>query len=61
MKIKNYSIGVWVGPEGGWRPDEIKDVLDLPKKHKFQNISLGKTTLRAETAAVIGTYLAVYK
>jgi 16S rRNA (uracil1498-N3)-methyltransferase len=46
-------VGVWIGPEGGWDEGEIK----LAQEKNFQIVSLGKLTLRAETAAIIATYL----
>ena len=42
------SVGVWIGPEGDFTPDELKAILAggaLP-------ISLGRLVLRVETAAV---------
>ncbi|MFH0891064.1 MAG: RsmE family RNA methyltransferase [Candidatus Liptonbacteria bacterium] len=51
---KKETIGVFVGPEGGWTEKEI----NLAKSLKFQLVSLGKLTLRAETAALIAVYLA---
>lgn len=47
---------VWVGPEGGWSPQE----LETAKNTGLEIISLGKTTLRAETAAIVGTYLIIH-
>ena len=41
-------IGVLIGPEGGWTPQEV----ELFKLHKLGSIQLGGLTLRAETAAV---------
>lgn len=49
-------ISVWVGPEGGWTPEEVESA----KNSDFRVITLGKTTLRAETAAIVGTYLIVH-
>ncbi len=46
-------VGVWIGPEGGWDEGEIKTA----QEKNFQIVSLGKLTLRAETAAIIATYL----
>ncbi len=46
-------VGVWIGPEGGWDEEEIK----MAEEKNFQIVSLGKLTLRAETAAIIATYL----
>lgn len=42
------SVGILVGPEGGFDPREI----DLAREHSAVIISLGKRILRAETAAV---------
>lgn len=56
MNIKsNAKIAVFVGPEGGWTNEEIY----YGKKNGAHFISLGPTTLRAETAAIIGTYAAL--
>ena len=56
-KIENDKgvIGVWIGPEGGWSVDEIKKAREA----SFVLTNLGKFALRAETAAVIGSYLAL--
>lgn len=45
--------GIFIGPEGGWSESELK----LAKKNNFKVISLGKLTLRAETAAIIASFL----
>lgn len=50
------KVGCWVGPEGGWSDEERQAV----KKAGFVIGSLGALTLRAETAAVLATYLAVH-
>jgi len=51
--IKNSKkIGIFIGPEGGWQDDEI--ILAMENNFKLLNIS--PFTLRAETAAIIGTY-----
>ena len=47
------KIGVFVGPEGGWDPEEI----ELAKRHACKILNLGKLTLRAETAAIIASYI----
>ena len=44
-----------IGPEGGWTPDE----LDLFAQSGWKAASLGPTILRAETAAIAATTLAI--
>ena len=44
-----------IGPEGGWTEDE----LELFRKAAWRSASLGPTILRAETAAIAGTVLAI--
>lgn len=48
------TISVFVGPEGGW---DSSDVEQMPQGYEV--LSLGKLVLRAETAAVVASYLAV--
>ncbi len=43
------SLGILIGPEGGWSPKE----LELFKEKNIQVYSLGKQVLRAETAAIV--------
>lgn len=47
------KIGIFIGPEGGWDPEELKSATDV----EFRILSLGKLTLRAETAAIVSSYL----
>jgi len=50
-KDSNYkSILLAIGPEGGFSEDELGKF----KKSNFKNVSLGKTRLRTETAAITG-------
>jgi len=51
--VKN-KIGVFIGPEGGWTSKEISGA----KSSRLKLVSLGRLTLRAETAAVVASYLA---
>ncbi|MBN2016284.1 16S rRNA (uracil(1498)-N(3))-methyltransferase [Candidatus Dojkabacteria bacterium] len=46
-------VGIWIGPEGGWDDNEVL----LAKSKSFKILNLGDFTLRAETAAVISSYL----
>jgi 16S rRNA (uracil1498-N3)-methyltransferase len=47
-------IGVFIGPEGGWEPEEVA----AAQERGFLVAGLGARTLRAETAAAVATYLA---
>jgi 16S rRNA (uracil1498-N3)-methyltransferase len=46
------DILVLIGPEGDFSPDEIT----LAKQHGFQEISLGSSRLRTETAALAAVH-----
>ncbi|MEK9130628.1 MAG: RsmE family RNA methyltransferase [Patescibacteria group bacterium] len=48
------SIGLFIGPEGGWTDNEIA----LAKQADLVQASLGRLTLRGETAAIVASYLA---
>ena len=52
---KFKKIGVFIGPEGGWDEYEIK----IAQPNDFTFVGLSKTVLRAETAAITASYLAV--
>lgn len=51
---RQKSTGIFIGPEGGWSSFEI----DLARQRGFAVLSLGRLTLRAETAAIVAAYLA---
>jgi len=52
-KIKSdNNVCVFVGPEGGWAQDEIKQACEAG----FVKVSLGDYILRGETAAAIGVW-----
>ncbi len=46
---KMISANIAIGPEGGWDPSELKQFKTL--------YSLGFTTLRTETAAIVAATL----
>jgi 16S rRNA (uracil1498-N3)-methyltransferase len=48
------KIGIFIGPEGGWSEEELK----IAEDNNFKIVSLSKLTFRAETAAIIASYLA---
>ncbi|HRY62584.1 MAG TPA: RsmE family RNA methyltransferase [Candidatus Paceibacterota bacterium] len=50
-----FQVNIFIGAEGGWDEWEV----ELAKEKGFHIASLGKLTLRGETAAIIATYLAV--
>jgi 16S rRNA (uracil1498-N3)-methyltransferase len=50
------SKGIFIGPEGGWSEKEIEQA----REQKFEIVSLGSLTLRAETAAIVGSWLALH-
>lgn len=49
-KLNGNPAEIWIGPEGGWTKDEVA----LLQK-TATGLSLGQTTLRSETAAVVLT------
>lgn len=42
------NLTLWIGPEGGWTPDEEK----LAKENNFELMKLTETVLKADTAVV---------
>ena len=54
IKIKKEKrINIFIGPEGGFSADE----LFLAEQNGFKIINLGNTNLRAETAAILATFV----
>lgn len=51
------EVSIFIGPEGGWSEAEIQTAKDLG----VNTISIGNSTLRAETAAIISSFLFVNK
>lgn len=52
----NRHINLFIGPEGGWDPKE----LFVAERTHCELISLGRLTLRAETAAAVGSYMLLW-
>lgn len=50
---RSGEVGVFVGPEGGWDPEEIA----AARGGGLTIATLGPRTLRAETAAAVATYM----
>lgn len=48
----NQNITILIGPEGDFSPQEI----ELAKSHNFQEIHLGKSRLRTETAGIVACH-----
>lgn len=51
-EVKEKSLAICIGPEGGWG-EQDKDIF---KKYSVKTVSLGASVLRAETAAIVGSY-----
>ncbi|NQY10170.1 MAG: 16S rRNA (uracil(1498)-N(3))-methyltransferase [Flavobacteriales bacterium] len=51
-KYKNGDVTILIGPEGDFSPEELKIASD----QGYEAISLGKTRLRTETAAIVASY-----
>lgn len=47
--LKTQSMGVFIGPEGGFTEEEVA----LAQSHQVQAITLGKRILRSETAGLV--------
>lgn len=53
--VQSGEILLAIGPEGGWSEDELK----MFKQQGWTSASLGPTILRAETAAIAATAIAI--
>jgi 16S rRNA (uracil1498-N3)-methyltransferase len=51
------DIGVWIGPEGGFDPEEVA----LAVNTGFRCVKLGRRTLRTETAALVACTLILHE
>ena len=54
------SIGVFVGPEGGFAPEEIDGIAPNSLDNKAHRISLGRRILRTETAGLATLSMLVF-
>ena len=52
-----FSVSVFVGPEGGFTPDEV----ELARQYSLIPIGLGSRILRAETAGLVTTEAILYE
>ena len=54
------SVGVFVGPEGGFAPEEIEGIAPNALDNKAHRISLGRRILRTETAGLATLSMLVF-
>jgi len=52
-KVKNRAV--IIGPEGGFTKEELVQA----KKYEWETVSIGSLVLRAETAGIVGVYMAL--
>lgn len=52
-----FSISIFVGPEGGFDPEEI----EIARRYDLQPVSLGPRTLRADTAGLVAASAILYE
>ncbi len=55
-EVKSRKVGLFIGPEGGWSDEE----LELAQNNNFEVIKLSELNFRAETAAIVASYLVCY-
>lgn len=56
-RINKSAINIFIGPEGGFTPQEIDNVRDIG----VTTFSLGKRVLRAETAGLVAASIIFYE
>lgn len=56
-EFKGTSIGVFIGPEGGFSSDEIA----LAGENGITSVTLGKRILRTETAGLVTSVILLYE
>lgn len=54
LRPSNLPLGLFIGPEGGWDDAEVEQL----RAAGYHVASIGPRVLRAETAAIVATYLA---
>jgi len=52
-----FSIGLMIGPEGGFTPEEV----ELARRYNIHTLSLGTRILRAETAGLVAAAAILYE
>nr|NIV34995.1 RsmE family RNA methyltransferase [Anaerolineae bacterium] len=52
-----FTINLFIGPEGGFTPDEIA----VAQRYDVVPVTLGARTLRAETAAIAASAAILYE
>ncbi len=55
--VGERALNLFIGPEGGW---EEREEASIQKHQNFEMISLGRLTLRAETAAIAASYMLLW-
>ncbi len=55
--FRGKSIGIFIGPEGGFSENEIK----LCEENNISSVSLGKRILRTETAGLVTSVILLYE
>lgn len=55
--FKGTSIGIFIGPEGGFSAEEI----EFAKNNGIQPVTLGKRILRTETAGLVASVILLYE
>lgn len=53
---KGDSVGIFIGPEGGFSAGEVESI-----RHEMEIISLGNRILRTETAGLAGLAMLLYE
>lgn len=55
--VGERAVNLFIGPEGGW---EEREEFAAHRNQNFEIISLGRLTLRAETAAIAASYMLLW-